>query len=132
MNTYNIKFCTSCKHWLPEETFIYKNKFYKTCSVCLTEKAEKKALALNGELESMDNQIENQFDNKMETITFIEIIEYVSNKLLVKLIVDEIKESDGYSWTQGDARGTVEVRGEFNQQGTDIALKAASSPNEKN
>ncbi|CAG8706510.1 14309_t:CDS:1, partial [Dentiscutata heterogama] len=56
--------------WLPAEAFIHNNNIYKTCLACLsarfTKRAKKKALALNDELESMNNQVENQFNDKID------------------------------------------------------------------
>ncbi|CAG8551498.1 4578_t:CDS:2 [Gigaspora margarita] len=133
----DIKTCTSCSCLLPPEVFIYKNKANKTCSACLTtranKRAEKRASSVNNELENI--QTEYQFENEIETIAFTDIIEFVFNKianleqdtrlffsfhvklddnilvkvhqnmkLLVKLIVDEIKEGRdiiGHEFTTG-------------------------------
>ncbi|CAG8707527.1 25784_t:CDS:1 [Racocetra persica] len=74
-----------CFHLLPPEAFIYKNKSYKTCSACLTTKsnkrAGKKALPVDNHLESTNDQIENQFKDEIETITFTDIIEHIFNKI---------------------------------------------------
>ncbi|CAG8582761.1 7793_t:CDS:2 [Cetraspora pellucida] len=118
--------CSSCKHSLLLEDFIYNKKLYKTCASCLTKKSNKKVekqLLLN------NNEFEGQLENEIEKISFANIIEYISNKianleenssisfnlcielddnmlmnasndtkLLVKLIVDEIEEGDEYIW----------------------------------
>ncbi|KAF0497175.1 ATP-dependent DNA helicase pif1 [Gigaspora margarita] len=79
----DIKTCTSCSCLLPPEAFIYKNKANKTCSACLTtranKRAEKRASSVNNKLENI--QTEYQFKNEIEMIAFTDIIEFVFNKI---------------------------------------------------
>ncbi|CAG8613866.1 2209_t:CDS:2 [Cetraspora pellucida] len=69
--------CTLCFYLLPPEAFIYKNKYYKTCSACLTTKsnkrAKKKALPVDNYLESTNDQIENQFKNEIKDSGLVKI-----------------------------------------------------------
>ncbi|CAG8658416.1 12486_t:CDS:2 [Ambispora gerdemannii] len=69
--------CTTCQHQLLTEAFFRKGKLLKTCFICLTKKSEKAVK----QVPSVDNKLENQFENKMEEIIFTDIIEYISNKI---------------------------------------------------
>ncbi|CAG8456975.1 13112_t:CDS:2 [Racocetra fulgida] len=118
----DLKMCTSCMHFLPPDAFIYKNKNYKTCSDCLTtrsnKRAEKKVLSTNNQLDNMIafTEIIEYVSNQIASIEqnskiFFSICVKLDNdilvkvnhnmRLLVRLIVDEIKEGDGYNWTVG-------------------------------
>ncbi|CAG8611648.1 7430_t:CDS:1 [Cetraspora pellucida] len=75
----------SYKHTsLSLETFIFENKSYKTCANCLTKrsnkKAEKQSLPSDNDSESTNIRTESQSENNTDKITFINIIEYISNQ----------------------------------------------------
>jgi hypothetical protein len=116
--------CTSCQRKQLTEAFLYKGKFFKTCSTCLDARTRKRAAKCLVNSHRLRRETEIAF----EEVSFAEIIDYISSKAanleedvfsfslciklddnilaaahhnaknMVKLIVDEIEGFDGYDW----------------------------------
>ncbi|CAG8660191.1 2192_t:CDS:1, partial [Ambispora gerdemannii] len=121
-----MNFCTTCKHTLPAEAFLYEGKVFKTCSSCLIARSRKR---IEKQSSANSHQSKREEEAAYEKMSFFEIVEYITSKTanleqnntlsfnlrielddnalvaahndaknMVKLIVDEIEGFDGYDW----------------------------------
>ncbi|CAG8548696.1 4510_t:CDS:2, partial [Racocetra fulgida] len=119
--------CNSCFRYLSPESFIYKGKTYKTCTNCLTAKAENQRKLDNDNaqpaiktisVQSLCNYIENlisniENNNRISFEIHIDLnddifseVEPDNLKAIVRIIVDKIEEGDDYIWSTTTAPHT--------------------------